>query len=235
MRLLVLALATTGCAANFAESFDTVDAGDVDAKLGCAHGVEREHVEYEMTLAGVTVGRFQIAVGSRGIVEGRDTVIVHSRAQLAGAGTLLGDVDWDLTTTIDIASGYAIEQTEIIAVEAPWRTGKHEATTKWSIGERHHNAHTAAGVLRGWFSAPGANDSVGVTLLDHSIPVTIRDAARELVGDKPAARYDGLLDGRRDFSVWISDDSARVPLRLRLASKIGAVEVNLVDYSVAGD
>jgi len=232
MRLLAL-FAMTGCAANLADSFEP-DAS-VDVKLGAAHGVENEHVEYEMKLGGLTVGRFQIAVGKRGVIDGRPSVIVRSRATLAGAGTLLGNVGWDLTTTVDIDSGFAIAQTEEITVDAAWREGQHKSSQTWTIGERHHNAHSAAGALRGWFTGPGAQDTVEVALLDHMLPVTIADAAREMVDDKPTIRYDGMVHGKRPFSVWLSDDTARVPLRMRLASKIGEVDVELVDYTVPRD
>ncbi len=229
---LVLALVATGCAANFADSLET-DAGDVDAKLGAAHGVENEHVEYEMKLGGMTVGRFQIAVGSRGEVDGRPSVIVRSHASLAGAGTLLGNVDWDLTTTVDIDSGFAIAETEEITVDAAWREGHASSKRTWTVAERHHNAHSAAGTLRGWFTAPGAHDATHVSLLDHTMPVTLADSAREHVGNTPAARYDGIVNGKRPFSVWVSDDADRVPIRMRMESKVGTVEVELVDYSVA--
>jgi hypothetical protein len=236
MRWVLLALAATGCAANFAESLDLdPDAGDVNAKLGSSHGVEGEQLEYEMRVAGLTVGRVQIAVGNRGVIDGRSAVIVRSRATLAGAGTLLGEIDWELTTTIDIESGFAIEQTENVTIDAPWRDGRQESKKKWSIDERHHNAHSAAGVLRGWFTAPGANDGVDVALFESLVPVTIADAARENVGDRPTVRYDGMLRSKFAFSVWITDDTSRVPVRLRAGSKLGNVEVDLVDYSAPGE
>ena len=236
MRCLVLAFVATGCAANFAESLELdADAGDVNAKLASSHGVEGEQIEYEMKLAGLTVGRFQIAVGNRGVIDGRQAVIVRSSANLAGAGTLLGEMSWDLTTTIDIESGYAIEQTESVAIDSALRTGHQESKKKWSIDEHRHNAHSAAGVLRGWFTAPGANDAVEVSLFESLVPVTIADAARESVDDRPAVRYDGMLRSKHAFSVWVSDDTSRVPLRLRAGSKIGNVEVDLVDYSAPAE
>ncbi len=234
MHCAVLLLAVTGCAANFADSFEP-DAGSVEAKLGAAHGVENEVVEYEMKLAGMTVGRFQIAVGSRGGIAGRPSVIVRSHASLAGAGTLLGSVEWDLTTTIDIDSGFAIAEAEDVTVDAIGHAGHDHSTHAWTIDDRHHNAHSAAGALRGWFTGPGAHDALDVALIDTTLPVTIADVARETVGTTPAVRYDGMLRGKHAFSVWISDDTARVPLRLHSGSNLGAVEVELVNYSVPRD
>lgn len=238
MHCAVLLLAATGCAANFADSFEP-DAGSVDAKLGAAYGVENELVEYEMKLAGMTVGRFQIAVGSRGVIEGRPSVIVHSHASLAGAGTLLGSLEWDLTTTVDIDSGFAIAQTEDVTIDAIGHAGHDHATHTWTIADRHHNAHSAAGALRGWFTGPGAHDALDVALIDTSVPVTIADATRETIGTAigttPAVRYDGMLRGKHAFSVWVSDDTARVPLRLHSGSNLGAVEVELVNYTVPRD
>lgn len=231
MRCVFVLPLLAACAANLADSLEP-DAGDVHAKLGAAHGVENEHVEYEMKLAGVSVGRFQIAVGSRGVVDGRPSVIVHSRASLTDAGTLLGSVDWELTTTVDIDSGFAIAETEQVTIDAAMHEGHHESTKTWTVAERHHNVHSAAGALRGWFSGPGAQDTLDVAVLDTVVPVTIADAAREMVGNTPAARYDGLVRGTRPFSVWVSNDTARVPIKLRYDSKIGPIDVDLVDYNV---
>jgi hypothetical protein len=100
------------------------------------------------------------------------------------------------------------------------------------VGERHHNAHSAAGALRGWFTAPGAQDAVDVVLLDSMVPVSLGDAAREMIGNTPAVRYDGMLRSRHPFSVWVSDDASRVPIRLRTSSKVGTIEVDMVDYTV---
>lgn len=233
MRWLLVCLIASGCAANFADGLDPD--GSVEAKLGAAHGVEGEQVEYEMQLAGLTVGRFQIAVGNRGVIDGRPAVIVRSKATLAGAGTLLGNVDWDLTTTIDIDTGFAIAQEEEVIVDAPWHRGHETNQRTWTPDQHHHNAHSAAGALRGWFTAPGATDTTAITLLDHGMDVSITDAARENVGNTPSVRYDGVLRGTRPFSVWISDDTARVPLRMRLDSKVGTVEVSMVDYRVPRD
>ena len=113
--------------------------------------------------------------------------------------------------------------------------GSSVISTEISIDERQHNAHSAAGALRGWFTAPGAHDELHVSLIDTVVPVTIADAAREMIGDKPAVRYDGMLRNKHAFSVWVSDDTARVPLRLTSGSKIGHVDVELVSYSVPAE
>lgn len=228
MRALAILAATTGCAANLADSLETE--GSALATLGASHGVPGEQIEYEMTLAGVTIGRLQIAVGERGMIGGRDAVIVRSHASLAGVGALLGRIDWEITTTIDIASGFALEETEDLVAEAVGRTARHHAKHSWKVAERRHNVHSAAGVLRGWFSAPGARDRIDVHLFDETIPVTIEDVGREPVGTTPAVRYNARIEGEDDVSVWVSDDDARVPLRLRTGSNLGLVAVDLVRY-----
>jgi len=232
---IVCVLLVTGCAANFADSLGPDAAGNVDAKLGAAHGVEGEHVEYEMKVASLTVGRFQVAVGNRGVIDGRPAVIVRSRAALAGMGSLLGNLDWELTTTIDIDSGFAIAQDEEVTIDAPGVHEHEKSTQTWSISDAHHNPHSAAGALRGWFTAPGAHDELDIDVVDTTVPVTIADAARDMVGTTPAVRYDGLLRNKHSFSVWVSDDSARVPIRMRTGSKIGTIEAEMVDYSVPRD
>jgi hypothetical protein len=43
-------------------------------------------------------------------------------------------------------------------------------------------------------------------------------------------RYDGIAMDKYNFSVWISDDEARVPLLMRTETKIGSVAVEMVRY-----
>lgn len=56
-----------------------------------------------------------------------------------------------------------------------------------------------------------------------------------LDGNRPAVRYDGNVEDKHRFTVWISDDVARVPLKMRAATKLGVVEAELVHYAAPKD
>jgi hypothetical protein len=94
--------------------------------------------------------------------------------------------------------------------------------------------------LRGWRSQPGDRATLIVDIARTRIDVVITDAGRTVLppGNRPAVRYDGVAthdageetDHAHRFSVWISDDTARVPLRMRGSTKWGSVAADLIDY-----
>lgn len=107
-----------------------------------------------------------------------------------------------------------------------------------------YNAFLVA--LRGWEAPPGSTATAEVfrsRFLWH-VDITIggRDKVVTEVGEFPARRFDGrtykiLRDGSRDptsplrrFSVWISDDADRVPLRTTARTDYGDIEMKLVEY-----
>ncbi len=243
MRIAVLAFVLSGCAGQFLNSLesdeDLVDADEAERPLGPVHGVERETAEYEVRLRGLVVGRMQIAVGTRGVVEGRPSVIVRSRATGAGLADVLGQFSWELTSTVDIETGCAVEEDDNISIEMPGKQHHAHRVRKHALDVCHRNIHASAGALRGWRSRVGSQTNIAVALDGGSIDVTLQDAARETIqtalGSTPAVRYDGLLRGKHPVSTWLSDEDARVPLRMRSGSKLGEIEISLVSYEVPRD
>jgi hypothetical protein len=69
-----------------------------------------------------------------------------------------------------------------------------------------------------------------------------RDTVGTKQGNREAARLDGIayrvnpdrtLDETRPprrFSVWLSDDADRVPLRVTATTELGDIEINLAEY-----
>jgi len=239
---LAIVVVCAGCAASLAKSpkpdAAVASAAVVEAdeapveQLGGAYAVAGEVMEYEVQLRGITVGRVQVAVGDPGEVDGRHAIIVRSRGASAGVVALLGELSWEMTTTVDLDAGYALtEDEEFTAIVAGKR--KHEHTDRtWARDEGHHNIHSAAGGLRGWRSQLGARVAADVHLGNATIPVELRDSDREMVGDKPAVRYDGIAADELSVSIWISDDVARVPLRVHCGTKFGDIQIELVGYEL---
>jgi hypothetical protein len=107
-----------------------------------------------------------------------------------------------------------------------------------------YNAFLVA--LRSWEGAPGSSVSAEVLrsryLWHVDMKIHGKDSLHTALGDFPALRLDGHTyrlerDGQRskgsderDFSIWISDDDGRVPLRVVARTDYGDVELQIVDY-----
>src|SRR5690606_17000617 len=64
-----------------------------------------ETMAFEVRLAGVLAGEAQLAVGQIGELDGRQALVVRSRAATAGAAALLKKISDEATTVIDVLSG----------------------------------------------------------------------------------------------------------------------------------
>jgi len=100
--------------------------------------------------------------------------------------------------------------------------------------------------LRSWEGTPGSSVSAEVLRSRYLWHVDMKIHGKEdlhtALGDFPALRLDGhtyRLDRNdnksagndpRDFAIWISDDDARVPLRVRTKTDYGDVDMEIVDY-----
>ncbi len=107
-----------------------------------------------------------------------------------------------------------------------------------------YNAFVIA--LRAWEATPGTTAVAEVMRGRYLWHVTVTVHGAETVvtelGDFPALRFDGVTyrlerDGDRDasaakrkFSLWISNDDGRVPLKNIAESDYGTLEMTLVDY-----
>jgi hypothetical protein len=242
MRLAIAAVLLSACAGQLANPLDSdelVDAPEEERPIGPAHGVEHEQVEYEVKLRGIVVGRVQVAVGSRGVVDGRSAVVVHSRAAGAGLADVFGDFRWELTTTVDIDAGCALAEDEEIDIAVGSKREHQVRSQTFTLEACRHNVHTGAGALRGWRSRIGSSAELAVGFDGGSVDIALTDAGRETIGtvqgSTPSIRYDGTLHGTHHVSAWLSDDDARVPLRMHSGSKLGEIEVEMVSYEVPRD
>ncbi|HEY5922253.1 MAG TPA: DUF3108 domain-containing protein, partial [Kofleriaceae bacterium] len=168
--------------------------------------------------------------GKAGEFEGRPAIIVRSRGASAGFLSFIKNLRWELTTTLDLETGMPIHELEESWLEEDGEPEHNRSERGWS--GQGYNVHAAAGALRGWKSRVGQRGEFEVTIDHFDIAVGVWDAAREFLASaqKPAVRYDGIALDKYSFSVWISDDEARVPLLLRTDTKFGAVVIELVRY-----
>jgi hypothetical protein len=110
-----------------------------------------------------------------------------------------------------------------------------------------HDAHSAMAQLRGWKAAPETLRSVYVVGGRRLWRVDVRYIGAQTLGtalgNRRAIRYDGAsyrarpnltIEGdkpARTFSVWLSDDADRVPLRVSANTELGDVVIELTEYN----
>ena len=233
----ILALALLGCAvAPAATSAPASKAAAVSAAVPLVrlHGNPGETMEFVVTLRGLTIGRVQTAVGQPGWVNGRRSIIVKSRATVEGLIAVFSEYLGELTTTLDLERGTPIEMHKEEWMVLDGNRDHNEYHRTWS--DETHDPHSAAGVLRGWRSQPGDRGAVTMWFGGGST-VEVIDAGRVVFpdGNRPAVLYEGTAEGDHRFTVWISDDAARVPLRMQASTKFGVVNAELVHYEAAPD
>lgn len=207
----------------------------VALRAGALLGVPGESVEYRITLRGFTIGNVVVAVGQVGDVDGHRAVIVRSKGTGSGAFALFSELSWELKTVLALDLGTALSEEETVDVELVVGQKEHEHHERDLTNESSYNLHAAAGLLRGWKSRIGESGSVDVRISDMFVNVELTDTARERVGDLPAVRYDGVAKEKYKLSIWISDDEARVPLKMVSQSKFGEIVVDMVSYDVSRD
>lgn len=114
-----------------------------------------------------------------------------------------------------------------------------------------HDAISAMVQLRGWRAEPGTRRTVfvvgGRRLWRIDVTYAGREAIGSALGNRRAIRFTGeSYRARRDFSpetarptrtftVWLSDDADRVPLKVVAATELGDIVMDLTEYSRTAD
>lgn len=109
-----------------------------------------------------------------------------------------------------------------------------------------HDAHSAMGMLRLWQAAAGSTRTVwiigGRRLWRIDVMMASTDIVATELGNRRATRLTGTAYRARNdlsvdtsrpartFTVWLSDDADRVPLRVHAKTELGAVEIELAEY-----
>ena len=194
--------------------------------------IENEHFDLEVRLRGILVGHVQVGLGEAGWVDGHHAIIARTRGTTDGMAALIGDLSWELTSTIDLDSGTVLRSREEANASLPGERPEHHVTTRsFTPSENRHDIHAAMGVLRATVLGPGQQAAMDVEFEGHGIPVTIWWDGREHLRNAaaPSIRYRGKA-WKLAFELWLSDDSARVPQRFRCTTPIGSLEIELVHY-----
>jgi hypothetical protein len=114
-------------------------------------------------------------------------------------------------------------------------------------GMRAHDLHTAVLLLRAWRPIPGAQTEFFAVMGRRMWQIEVTFEGPDVVLMEGAPRPAVLLQGtarriadeerlrkRRDFRVWFSDDSERIPLRALAESEFGNVQMEVASYACPG-
>jgi hypothetical protein len=130
----------------------------------------------------------------------------------------------------------------------------HKLRVDFSVGAAQgvtvHDAHSAMAQLRGWRAAPGTTRTVfvigGRRLWRIDVTYAGQEAIGSAIGNRRAIRFTGRsYRARRDFTpetaqpsrtftVWLSDDADRVPLKVTAKTELGDIAMDLTEYSRSG-
>lgn len=109
-----------------------------------------------------------------------------------------------------------------------------------------YDTHSAMAQLRGWRARPGAARTVfvvgGRRLWRVDLHYMGSETIGSVLGNRRAVRFDGVsyrarsdfaIESKqpaRTFSVWLSDDADRVPLKMVAKTELGDVTMDLTSY-----
>jgi hypothetical protein len=110
-----------------------------------------------------------------------------------------------------------------------------------------HDTHSAMAQIRGWCPAPGTTRSVFVVGGRRLWRVDVKFIGLETIGsalgNRTAIKFEGASfrarpnftvetdKPMRTFTVWLSDDADRVPLKVVAKTELGDVSVDLTEYT----
>jgi len=175
------------------------------------------------------------------IVDEATTVIDLDSGRPLALETLVEQGDTKITATAKFA-GNAADVTYVRSGE------KAPHTAKLNFGTIVvHDAHSAMAELRGWRPSPGATRSVfvvgGRRLWRVDVKYVGEDTIGSAIGNRRAVHFTGesyrtkrdltpeTATPSRTFSVWLSDDADRVPLKLTANTELGDIVMELTEYS----
>jgi hypothetical protein len=201
---------------------------------GTSIAVAGETLEYRVQFRGMHVGTVQTAIGMPGVIDGRRAIRAHTRARTDGVIALFGEMAYELDTTIDLDTGYPIEDRERGEATFAGKTERDHSEHVWSDGDHRHDLHSAIGALRGWSSRPGERVELDVVFGGGHSAVELWPSGREAVRATPALRYTGVTSRAKKlaFTAWFSDDATRAPLAFRARTPVGDIAIDLVEYEL---
>jgi hypothetical protein len=198
MRVLAI-VAMVGCTGVRPVAPAPRDRARTAALDGAVVAVPGETMEFRVSLRGVKVGLVQTAVGWPGVIGERPALIICSRGKTEGVLSLIGDLTWELSSTIDTARGVPIEDHEEAWAELAGDKHHENHRRRWDADDALHDIHSAVGAVRGRRSKPGDSTAFEVEIGGAHLDVALAHTGRAFAVHQPAIRYDGLVEGEIPF------------------------------------
>ena len=196
-------------------------------------------------------GKRVVAVRSRLATAGAAALI----KRVVDDATTVIDVDTGRPMRFDTEVEYGDNRYSASAVFAPnavdvtWHRKDTESKGNVHFDFRTHlphDAHSAMADVRQWRAPMGARRTVfvvgGRRLWRTDLTMGPRESLVTKMGNYATIRLDGVayrargslaIDEKRKprkFTVWVSDDADRVPLRVKASTELGDILIDLVDY-----
>lgn len=201
---------------------------------------------------GETDGHRAVVVKSRAATAGAAALIKH----IVDEATTVIDMDsgrpLSLETMIEHGNKKITSSATFVGSIAHvtyFRTGdKASKTTKLDFGKvTVHDAHSAMAQLRSWKGTRGATRTVyvvgGRRLWRVDVTYAGETTIGSALGNRRAVKYTGKsyrsrgdlsIEANkpgRTFSVWLSDDADRVPLKVVASTELGDIVMDLTEYN----
>ena len=230
-----------------------------------------ERMSYRLTLKGVELGTFNLAVGEVTELDGVQTVVVQAQAKSSGLASLVADIDDRFTSWVDIKTGrprrfevfeHADRRSKDIdhvvidfagrtETSVPVNYAVNDETQMKTVSQPitqkdvwDYNSFLLA--ARSWEGEKGSTATLEVFRSRYLWKMTITRGGKGMLvtelGELPVLRFDAVttkIDRQghrwadqedRTFTLWISDDNDRVPLKLDATSDFGSISMSIVAY-----
>jgi hypothetical protein len=229
-----------------------------------------EHMQYSLSIKGIDLATYDLAIGEITDVAGKRAVVVQGHAKSIGLASMVAAIDDRFTSWVDVTNGHPLRfQTDEFAsgsssdvehavIELGARDGEgipvsfHVNDTPGAPDVQKasqpvtwdYNAFLVA--LRGWEGPPGSKLELEVFRSRWMWHVTVTIKGKEQLvtnlGELPALRIEGRTykltrkgerasaSEEREFTMWISDDDGRVPLKISATTDYGALDMAITDY-----
>jgi hypothetical protein len=237
MRLLPFVLALAGCAGSHFKAPELPELVSTAAKPAPALPLllaPGERMIWDVTAHSMSIGRVELVVGA---------LDVRSSFSTTGLATMFATAHHELATQLDRAAGAPTAMSETLVfdgetdhTEAQLGVGAYQigaARHEVPQGAPAHTMHSALGWVRSWAKPGAPNSFLFVLHLDRLYRLDVATPIAEDLNGVKTLRVDCEVRApdRSDpvpFSVWLTADAQRLPLKLVFDTKSGHITAEMI-------
>jgi hypothetical protein len=219
-----------------------------------------EQMRWELSAHGILGAEVVLAVGDPGVFAGERAIIIKSRVEGAGMVKMVIDLSEEVTTWLAIDRAAPLQRHVHARIgkkeatsEVHFDAGGYVRTTRRGdrtpylrrgsvpAGTPVHDTHSILGLLRSWSAEPGAHAYFHAIsegrLRRHLVRFSGYETLHTHLGRYPVIRLDGVVrkglagTGKGSpYTLWISNDADRMPLRMVVPTQGIELNFELIDY-----